>query len=183
MHIAYIDEVKNDPTAQKYFWMCALAVPDTTLVAVENRLNAIATGFFGSAVLNKETELHASHIMHGKGACKGRALSERVELMKQLTTLISDNSDIARIQIRLDPDKMSRTDYSKIAFMYLVEKINEHMVRMKDVALLIADHDKEFANANVRSLSTFSSVRQILRVSDRKLDMARLPWDVKVLMI
>jgi hypothetical protein len=50
---------------------------------------------------------------------------------------------------------MNRDDYAKIAFMYLVERVDQHMGRQGDTALLIADHDKEFANANVRSLATY----------------------------
>jgi hypothetical protein len=155
MHVVYIDEVQNDPMSQPYFWLGALAITEKDLFSVENALNGIARAFYGSELLTRDTEFHATQIMQGKGNFKGRGLDERINLLCQLTTVISDQPDVARIQVRLDPSRMSRDDHARIAFMFLVEKVDQYMASLRDTALLIADNDKEFANANVRSLATY----------------------------
>lgn len=155
MHIVYIDEVKNDPGQEPYYWLCALAIPDGDILSVEDDINALALDYFGTQELSVETEFHASPIIQGKGPYKGKDLSGRIDLIKSLTDVVAGHPEMGRIQVRLDPSRMSRDDYARISFMFLVERVEELMARRRDMALLIADHDKEFSNANVRSLSGF----------------------------
>jgi hypothetical protein len=154
MHLVYIDEVKHDPPAQPYHWLCALAFPESTVQAVDAKLSEIAERFFGTSVLDPANEFHARHILQGKGPFKGRAMESRVELFNWLLDVIGAH-DIGRIEIRLDPAKMIATRYKDMAFMFLVEKIDDYMRQCKSIALLIADEDRELAGTNVTSLSSY----------------------------
>lgn len=172
MHLVYIDEVKSDGVQESYYWQFALAIPQEDVVSVEKAMNGLAKRYFGTAILSPETEFHGSLIVQGKGPFKGHRLDQRVELFKNLASVIDGHPNIGRIVIRLDPKRISRPDQAT-AFMFLVERVDALMSARKSLALLIADHDKQFVNANVRSLSTYKSEgtdfqfgREILNVVD-----------------
>jgi|SRR4051812_47944072 hypothetical protein len=154
MHLVYIDEVKHDPPAQAYHWLGALAFPESTVQAADAALSQIAERFFGTSVLDSANELHAKYILQGKGPFKARPMQERVELFNSLLDVIGSH-DIGRIEIRLDPAKMIASHYKDMAFMFLVEKVDEYMRQCKSIALLIADEDRELAGTNVTSLSSY----------------------------
>lgn len=156
MHLVYVDEVKYDPPTQPYHWVCAVGIPETKVKDVEEALDQIAIDYFGASVLDPSTEFHARDIFHGKGPFSGKLLAERVELLKELASVISDHG-LERIQIRVDPSRMSRDDYAKVGFMYLVERVDQLMVSRESLALIICDHDKQFVNENVRNLSTYKA--------------------------
>lgn len=157
MHLTYIDEVKYEDPRQPYYWLCALAIPGENVVSVEDSLNDIAEQYFGSVILDPTTEFHATKIVQGKGPFKGDKLAKRVQLFKDLVDAIDLHANIGRIKIRLDPSKMYSDDYQKLAFMFLVERVEMLMNRRLSKALLIADRDKEFVNTNVRNLSNYKA--------------------------
>ena len=155
MHLVYIDEVKHDPPSQRYHWLGALAFPESAIQTIDSALSSLAARFFGSSILDRSNEFHAKEILHGKGPYKGRPMGDRVELFKSLLDVIASNRDVGRIEIRLEPEKMIAKHYRDMAFMFLVEKIDEYMGQCKSIALLIADEDKELAGTNVVSLSAY----------------------------
>lgn len=157
MYLTYIDEVKYDPPTQPYYWLCGLAIPESSLKSVEAALSGLAESYFGTSILDKKTEFHAQEIIQGKGPYSGHAIGARLDLFKRIADVIDQHADIGRIQIRLNPSRITRDDYERIAFMYMVERLDQLMLARASIALLIADHDREFANANVRSLSAFKA--------------------------
>ena len=74
-----------------------------------------------------------------------RAREERTAAMH------SSHPNVRRVVVRLNPQKMSRTDQESVAFMFLVERVDDLMRDRSSLALLIADHDRQFASANVRA--------------------------------
>jgi hypothetical protein len=157
MHLVYIDEVKYDPPHQPRHWLCGLAIPADEIKSVEADLDSLADGYFGSRVLDKSTEFHAVDIVHGKGPYSGRDMAARLELLKSLSSIVEKHPQIGRIHVCLDPARMKRDDFEGIAFMFLVERVDQLMSARKSLGLLIADHDAEFASENVRSLSSFKA--------------------------
>lgn len=154
MHLVYIDEVKHDPPTQAYHWLCGLAFSESAIQSADAALSDIAEGFFGTSVLDSETEFHAKYIVQGKGPYKRRPMQQRVDLFNALLNVIGSD-DIGRIEIRVDPAKMIASHYKDMAFMFLVEKVEEYMRHQKSIALLIADEDRELAGKNVTSLSSY----------------------------
>lgn len=157
MHLVYIDEVKCQLPYQKYHWLCGLAIPSDTIKSVESALDAIADDYFASRALDRSTEFHAADIVHGKGPYSGRDLAGRLALIKKLACVVEEHPSIGRIQVRLDPELISRTDYQRIAFMFMVERVDQLMAARNSLGLLIVDHDREFSNENVRNLSAFKA--------------------------
>jgi hypothetical protein len=157
MHLVYIDEVKYDPPQQLYHWLCALAFPEDSVKDADRRLTEVAESYFGTRILAHDNEFHAKDIVHGKGPYKGRPLDTRVELYKRLLDLISETERLGRIEVRIEPAKMVGSSYEDMAFMFLVEKVDDYMTQEKSIALLIADDDKEIAGTNVASLSGYKA--------------------------
>lgn len=157
MHLVYIDEVKYHPPEQARAWLCALAVPSEVIKSVEAALDEIADDYFGSRVLDMSTEFHAKDIVHGKGPYAGKDMGGRLALLKRLTTVVEQHPQIGRVQVSLDPSRINRADHERIAFMFMVERVDQLMAARQSLGLLIADHDAEFANENVRSLSSFKA--------------------------
>jgi hypothetical protein len=157
MHIVYIDEVKYAPPKQNFYWLCGLAIPASAIKGVENCLHLIADDYFDSHILEPSTEFHGSDIVHGKGPYKGKDLAGRLALMKKLTSVVEQNPTTGRIQVRLDPARITRSDYQRIASMFMVERLDQLMKVRHSIGLLIADDDREFANENVRNLSKFKA--------------------------
>jgi len=157
MHLVYIDEVKHDPPAQRYHWLCALAFHDSAIQAIDGALSVIAESFFGTSILQQSNEFHAKAIVHGKGPYKGRSMHERVELFNALLDVIASSSDVGRIEIRVEPEKMIASHYTDMAFMFLVEKVDDYMRQCGSIALLIADEDAELVGNNVTNLSSYKA--------------------------
>lgn len=157
MHLVYLDEVKFQLPDQPRHWLCGLAVPSEVIKSVEAAVDQIADEYFGTRVLDASTEFHAKEIIHGKGPYAGEDMAGRLELLKKLTSVIEQHPQIGRIQVCLDPSRINRDDHERIAFMFMVERVEQLMVARKSLGLLIADHDAEFVNENVRSLSTYKA--------------------------
>jgi hypothetical protein len=157
MHLVYLDEVKYQPPSQPYHWLGALAFPELSIQTTDDQLYRIAADYFGTAVLDSSNEFHAKDILHGKGPYKGHPLDKRIALYKRLLDAIDQTEGLGRIQIRIDPSKMIASEFANKAFMFLVEKVDEHMAREKPLALLIADEDKELSASNVVSLSSWKA--------------------------
>lgn len=157
MHLVYIDEVKHDPPRRPHFWLCALACPEGSILALERRLNAIADEYFGESTLSQGTEFHAREILWGQGQYREAESVKRLALYMKLIDAIDETEGLCRIQVRIDPTRVVAATYRDKAFMFLVEKVDSLMAAKKSLALLISDEDHEVASDNVASLSVFKS--------------------------
>jgi hypothetical protein len=173
VHLVYIDEVKYDRPVQPYHWLGALAFPEDSVQDIDERLSKIALDYFGTSILEAANEFHGSKIIQRKGPYRNHPMPKRIALYMQLIDAIDETPDLGRIEIRINPGEMKVDNYQEFAFMFLIEKVNDYMAKTKSLALLIADHDKEFANTNVRRLSEYKArgtdyafARPITRIVD-----------------
>jgi len=157
MYLVYLDEVKHDSMREPYYWLCGLAVPEEDIAEVETCLGTIAGEYFGSSLIDVSTEFHATSIIQGKCAFKGHNVARRLALIKRLSDVISKHPNLGRIVIRLNPAKMDPKNCQSVAFMFIVERVNQLMCTRKSHALLIADRDEQFVGVNVRNLSQYKA--------------------------
>lgn len=157
MYLIYLDEVKLNPPAQPFQWLCGLAIPSGAMLKIEVELAQIATAYFGNSLLVKETEFHAKEIVHGSGPFKGHAIEKRKELYFQLLEVINAyDKIIKKIEVRIDPTLVQfPRDLGDVAFMYFVERCDSLMKELASTGLLISDSDPCKNSANVKSLSYF----------------------------
>lgn len=155
MYLVYMDEVKYKKEIDPFYWLCGLAISEADIVEIENDISRTVEDFFGSSLLDKETELHAVDIIHGKGPFKKIEKEKRVSLYKKLLDIIDSYPNIGRIAIRVNVEDLISKKHQEFAFMFFVEKINSYALAHKTIALLISDYDTEIVSTNVRNLSRY----------------------------
>jgi len=157
MYLAYFDEVKIKQPDQKNFIMGAVVLDIELAQAVEDKLNLIATNYFGNCVLNIATEFHASHIFQGKGPYKGLPMSSRMKLLQDLVQIFVDHNDIHRIFIEIVPENIVATskDPQDVGFMYLVEQVDQLLGGLSSKGVIFGDYDDPVIGSSVKSLSMF----------------------------
>ena len=102
MHLIYFDEVKNNNTSQKYFWLGGIVVPSEKVKGIEAKVAEISEKQFGTPCLSSDTEFHAAEIFHRKKNFKQESnINTRVELMGSLLKILDDN-DIKKIFVQID---------------------------------------------------------------------------------
>ena len=75
MHLIYFDENKYSEQ-NPFFFMGGVLLKDAQIELLEKLLIKIQYDFFGTSLLNKNTELHGVDIFHGKNAYKTKKLYE-----------------------------------------------------------------------------------------------------------
>lgn len=105
-HLSFIGEVKWNPPDQEYFWLSAISLPFDAARDAEEALRLLSEQSFNTSLSTKETEFHAKDIFHAKKAFKGWSAEDRIKLFKDLIDVLACDKYIARIEIRLAPDKM-----------------------------------------------------------------------------
>ena len=156
--LAYVDEVK--PNKDFNFYMLGAVIADANIVRnLESKLNALAEKTFGSQLLTKRTEFHASHIWNGKAHFKDWDHPRRISLLKDLIEIFGNASmQIEKVLITIDIDKIKypNVNHEEKALMFLIEKIDAYLGVIKTPGMLIIDREnEELAGKNAESLSRY----------------------------
>lgn len=161
MYIIYFDEVKPRAYKQKCFWYGALAIPHESALTIEQKVSKLSEKYLGDPSMSKETEFHGNEIICGKGHFANFDNSKRIEIYKDLLTIIDSFDEISKIVIQVDSAKYSSRPsarYLKInemAFMFLIEKTNELMKGTNSLGLLIGDYDGEVIDSSIKQFSQY----------------------------
>lgn len=149
MHLIYFDEVKNNNTSQKYFWLGGIAVPSEKVKEIEAKVAEISEKQFGTPCLSSNTEFHAAELFHRKKNFKHESdISTRVELMGSLLRILDDN-DIKKIFVQVDQAyfknrfSLASKEIDELAFMFFCEKANALMKQMSDIGMIIGDRESD----------------------------------------
>jgi Protein of unknown function (DUF3800) len=156
LHLIYYDEVKYDPPKQSSYWMGGICVSHEIVPDLEAQMSEIAVRAFGSATLNKDTEIHGIELCRGSGNFKARDFGARLALLTDLLAIIA-REDVARIRIKVNPANIlhAADSPSDIAFMFLVEKADALLTEKKSLGMLIGDYDEPAIGTSVSNLSEF----------------------------
>jgi len=152
MRIIYFDEVKYKKGSQPYYWLGALVATPEAIWRLENKINDLSEKIFGDRILSNATEFHAADIFHRKANFKEQSdIEARIDVLKSLMDIIDEESELEKVIIRVAPEKISANDnHEDIAFMFMVEKTEQHLRSVKSPGLLIGDREnatvsKQFA--------------------------------------
>ena len=144
MLVTYFDEVKFAQGNQPYYWLGGIVAPANSIWNLERKLANLAEDCFGSKAMTNNTEFHASDIFHRKANFKNWTDSaKRVEVLKNILTILSEEKDIARIYVRIDPSRMVSSEIEQKAFMFFVEKVEMYLRSMKSPGILIGDREND----------------------------------------
>jgi hypothetical protein len=153
MYLIYFDEVKPDGDKQADYWLGAIAVDESQLARLEDRVACLSSEIFGSKVLSSETEFHAAEIYHRKNAFKDWPdFDKRLDVISKLLEILSDE-EVHKIYIRIRAEKLySGVEPDKLAFMFLCERCDAFMKAKKATGLMIGDRDGDSVAARYAQL-------------------------------
>jgi histone H3/H4 len=142
---AYFDEVKNNPATQPNYWLGAVLINSKDLSQVETEINNLSFECFGSVLLTKETEFHASDIFSRRANFKTwNDYKKRIDVLMRLAYIAGDTRQVNRFYVRMDCTAMiAPHKSSSMAFMYLLELIDEYLKEINEDAVLIGDRDND----------------------------------------
>jgi len=158
--ISYFDEVKPNPQGQPYYWLGGLMLRDDLIQSIESELNQLAHRCFGSYDLTQTTEFHATDICSGnRNFRRWRDPARRLEVLQELARIIDKPDGVFRVAVRLDVTRIdAAVDYEAMAFMYLVERVNQFARSRQTTSILIGDH--EHGGVVERSVRNLAEYRQ-----------------------
>lgn len=159
MLITYFDEVKYQAGRQEFYWLAGISVRPEHIRQLEHEVNALAAECFGSGILSKQTELHASAIFGRGGNFKAwRDTPKRMDVLKRLLKIADRPNQILKTYVRLDPAKMiAAGDLGEKAFMFFVERVDQLAAAHQTHGLLIGD--LEAAATAAKSAERLSAFR------------------------
>lgn len=141
--IAYFDEVKYEKDRSPYYWLGAIVADADLIWTLERQVNDLAEDVFGTRMLTRDTEFHASAIMNAHGHFKGWDLNPRIDLMKRLTSIFGSAPGLAKVYVRMNPAKMVSSNVEDMAFMFLVERVDGYLRQANSPGVLIGDRENE----------------------------------------
>lgn len=156
MHLFYYDEVKYHPPAQTSYWLGGISVSSEVVAELEEEVNSISQDAFGSKILKKDTEFHGIELCRGRGNFKGVDEAQRLEYLRRLLKIVA-RDDVYRVHVEIRPDNITHSTKpeDEIAFMYLVEKVNELFSEHQTIGMMFGDYDEPAIGTSVASLSQF----------------------------
>jgi Protein of unknown function (DUF3800) len=165
VYFFYVDESGNtgadlDSAEQPVHWLLALAVTPRALRAVETGMLALALEQFPERARTADFEFHGNHIYTRRGDCRGWSGERAVALYEALLAIFRRHDchlfivgiDKARLKRRAQAGRYSPDHPYKLAFMYLVERIDAWLAGRQPgphapgepcYGMLIADEQKE----------------------------------------
>lgn len=160
MHLCYFDENKHS-AQNPNFYIGGLFIPDQHALELEDTLSQIAFNFFGTRTLTAQSEMHGKDLFHGKGNAKGRKLTERVQVFKDIARFLVNNRIPVRI-ILIDV-KRHREKYIypmpeyRLGLMLILERFAEYVEEADDLGLVFGDFEADEVTSAVVDFSEFKS--------------------------
>jgi hypothetical protein len=160
MYLCYFDESKYTDECP-HFFIGGVMIPDSHAIEFEKTLSQIAFNFFGSRTMTTHTEFHGKELFHGKGSSKGRKISERVQVFKDIASFVSNNSIPVRM-VCIDVKKhRGRYAYPipeyRLGLMLILERFCEYLDKVNDLGLVFGDYEADEVTRAVVDFSEFKS--------------------------
>lgn len=176
MYFFYIDESGNTglqlhPT-EPIHWLVAVGVHTRELRGIEAEMFALALRYFGPRAYEADFEFHGSDLFSGRRECKGMPPEDRVQLFRELVTLLLKHNCTLFVRGVDKPACRARASARgnrplhphALAFRLLVERIDGWLEAQQIagagegtpdpvLGLLVADEQKEIDREMVRRLA------------------------------
>lgn len=145
MRLIYFDEVKYQKGAQPFYFLGGIIVSADDVWHLENELAKISEEYFGTSILTRHTEFHASDIFHRKANFKSWNNPEkRADLVKKLAKILDSRPNVAKAFVCIQPEQMLvNTSFDDKAFMFFTEKIENYLRSINSPGLLIGDRENK----------------------------------------
>lgn len=143
MKLVFFDEVKQQPDYPHYH-IGAICIDEQHLEAIEAEINLVANDVFGDSRLSAATEFHAKDIYHRKRVFAGMVNpADRVAILERLIRILS-KEEVDLIDIQINAEFLTAgQSAADIAFMFLCERVSQHMRVCRSLGMLIGDRDTD----------------------------------------
>lgn len=160
MHLIYFDENKYTEE-NPFFFIGGVIIEDKKANDLEQTLSQIQYNFFGTNSLTKESEFHGKEILHGKGNCKKRKLAERVQVFKDIGSVIINNKlPIRMVCIDVKKHKGKYTypipEY-RLGLMLALERFCDYLDSADDIGIVFGDYEKDEIAKSILDFSQFKT--------------------------
>lgn len=164
MKLIYIDESGNtgtriDDTGQPYHLLIALVVDDFNVRAIENEIRLLGLKHFGSLSQNTDFEFHGYEIHKGKGRYFSKIkIEKRIEIIEDLLSIVK-NYKLQIVYTLINKlTAKSKLHPHQLGFLFLIERIEDYLVRENSLGLLIADENRDIEQRLIDDLERFKTV-------------------------
>jgi hypothetical protein len=158
MYLIHFDENKFTEECP-YFYIGGLLIPGDHAAAIEQTLSRIRYNFFGTDVLSKDTEIHGKEIFHGKGVFKGRKMADRLKLMQDLISLVTENKlavRMVRIGVKAHREKYRYPEPEyHLGLMLALERFCEYLDGKNEHGVVFGDHEEDEMSRAILDFSQF----------------------------
>jgi hypothetical protein len=158
MQLIYFDENKYSEE-NPFFLVGGIIVNESKALELDNTLSQIQFNYFGTNALTKDSEFHAKDIFHGKANWKGRKLAERVQVFKDISSVVI-NEKLAVRMVCIDVNAHKRKyvypipEY-RLGLMLMLERTCDYLGKIDDIGLIFGDYEKDEITKSILDFSQF----------------------------
>lgn len=158
MHLIYFDENKYS-TSNPFFLIGGILLEDKKITELENTVMQIQYNFFGTNVLNKDTEMHGVELFQGMRVFKGKKLESRINLFNDIATcLINHKVPIRMVCIDVSAHRKKYTypqpEYN-LGLMLILERFCDYLEVVDDIGVVFGDYEKDEVTRSILDFSQF----------------------------
>lgn len=173
MKLVYIDEsgntgLRSDDVFQPYHLVSGLIIDEKMIRTIENEIRLLAFKYFGLDSKNTDFEFHGYEIDKGKGYFSKLKVTDRAELLRQLLEVIKVN-ELPVIYVIVDKKQcafaIKYLHPHQIAFMGLIQRIEEYLAKEDSFGLLVADENPDIEKRLLSDLEHYKTINLDVPVS------------------
>jgi len=162
MYLIYIDESGNtgarkDP-AQPIHLIGAMMVECEKVRTLEDGVAAIVKTHLPNLAQEEGFEIHAADMFNGAGLFRGVDPTVRIAVVEELIKLLTVN-EIRLGWTAVDKIKLWKSTHHELAFLLLVERIENFLIQRERLGLIVADENKEVEQRLIDDLSLYKRHR------------------------
>ncbi len=172
MYLAYFDENKFSEQCP-FFYIGGIILDGSKIINYEKTLTQIQYNFFGTSILNKDTEIHGKDIFHGKGIMKKRSMKDRLNLFRDIATFLTTNKIAIRL-VEIDVN-WHRNKYSypepeyRLGLQLILERFCDFLDEKEDLGLVFCDYEKDEVARSILDFSQFKQNKKTPMLNGRPL--------------
>lgn len=163
MKLFYLDEsgntgIRSDDLSQPYHLIAALVVDDANIRLIENEVRLLGLKHFGSESRNTDFEFHGHQIYSGKGQYFSKIKIElRIQIMEDLLNILKKYELQIIYSIINKLSNKAQLHPHQLAFLFLIERIEDYLTRENTLGLLVADENRDIEQRLIDDLERFKT--------------------------
>lgn len=161
MKLIYIDEagatgVRANP-AQPIHLLAAMLVDEAKVRSIEDDVRTLGYKHFGAKSGDTAFEFRGYDIYHGNGYFAGIKPAERIALVNEILDIIEKHGVLVGYAAIDKQKSMANLHPHQLAFLFLVERIEDYLKRDGGLGLIVADENEDIEQRLIDDLEIFKT--------------------------